>query len=67
MARDWALRPAGEIVRSVLHDVKDGDIILFHDYVVGKSPTPTALRLLLPRLVEMGYSFVTVSELTADN
>lgn len=65
--RDWALRPAGEIVRSVLHDVKDGDIILFHDYVVGKSPTPTALRLLLPRLVEMGYSFVTVSELTADN
>ncbi len=63
--RDWAHTPVDEIVKNVLSNVKDGDIILFHDFVAGKSPTPDALREIIPALVDEGYNFVTVSELIA--
>ncbi len=60
---DWAHTPAVEIAESVLSTVKGGDILLFHDFVAGDSPTPEALRMILPTLIEDGYTFVTVSEL----
>ena len=48
--------------------IKSGDIILFHDYVSGESPTPAALRMIIPELLNRGYEFVTVSELiSGDN
>jgi peptidoglycan/xylan/chitin deacetylase (PgdA/CDA1 family) len=40
-----------------------GDIILMHDGIKCNSPTPQALRILIPALLERGYRFVTVSEL----
>ncbi len=61
--RDWAHTPKDEIVKNVLSSVKDGDIILFHDYVANESPTPDALREIIPVLLDEGYNFVTVSEL----
>ena len=61
--RDWDHTPAEHIVQSVKQTVKSGDIILFHDYIASPSPTPDALRCLIPSLLEMGYQFVTVSEL----
>lgn len=62
--RDWAHTPVNAIVENVLSSVKEGDIILFHDQVGGKpSPTPEALRILIPALLNEGYEFVTVSEL----
>lgn len=61
--RDWAHTPTPNIVRHVLDTVQDGDIILFHDYVVGDSPTPAALRQLLPALLARGFQPVTISEL----
>lgn len=61
--RDWAHTPSEEIIENVLNSVKGGDIILFHDYVSGNSPTPEALRIIIPALLEEGYEFVTVSEL----
>lgn len=61
--RDWAHTPAVEIAENVLSTVKGGDILLFHDYVAGDSPTPEALRMVIPALIEDGYTFVTVSEL----
>lgn len=61
--RDWAHTPTEEIVENVLSSVKGGDIILFHDYVSGDSPTPDALRMIIPTLLDEGYEFVTVSEL----
>ncbi len=61
--RDWSRPPVPQIVRAVMNRVTDGDIILFHDYVVGGSSTPAALRNLLPRLLAAGYSPVTVSDL----
>ncbi len=64
--RDWAHTPVEDIVENVLTGVESGDIILFHDYVTSPSPTPAALRQIIPTLLERGYEFVTVSELLAD-
>lgn len=61
--RDWAHTTPEAIFENVKENVKSGDIILFHDYVVGSSPTCDALRLVLPYLKERGFKTVTVSEL----
>jgi len=61
--RDWAHTPSDDIVNNVLSSVEGGDIILFHDFVSGESPTPDALRRIIPVLLREGYEFVTVSEL----
>ncbi len=60
---DWAHTPSEQIAENILASVKGGDIILFHDYVSGGSPTPEALRIIIPELISRGYNFVTVSEL----
>jgi len=60
---DWAHTPTEKIVQNVLSSVEAGDIVLFHDFVAGASPTPEALREIIPVLIERGYEFVTVSEL----
>lgn len=61
--RDWSKPPVSSVVNTVLGNLQNGDIILFHDYNTKGSPTPDALRVILPELKERGYSFVTVSEL----
>ena len=53
--RDWAHTPADDIVKKALKTIKSGDIILFHDYVTSPSPTPDALRSLIPTLLSEGY------------
>ena len=63
---DWAHTPSEKIAENVLSSVQGGDIILFHDYVSGKSPTPDALRIIIPELIRQGYTFVTVSELIGE-
>ncbi|MBB6670551.1 polysaccharide deacetylase family protein [Cohnella nanjingensis] len=60
---DWSRPGVGHIVRGALGDVRNGDIILFHDYVHGPTQTIAALRQILPKLAKDGYRFVTVSEL----
>ena len=60
--RDWSCPSVDTVVDTVLKNIQNGDIILFHDYNSGKSPTPDALRIILPKLREMGYRIVTVSE-----
>lgn len=61
--RDWAHTAVEDIVENVLTNTGPGDIVLFHDFIGGHSPTPEALRRILPVLIERGYSFCTVSEL----
>jgi peptidoglycan/xylan/chitin deacetylase (PgdA/CDA1 family) len=63
--RDWASVSVDSVVNTVLSGVKNGDIILFHDYVAGKSPTAEALEILIPKLQAQGYQFVTVSDLAS--
>ena len=43
--------------------LKAGDIVLMHDYIGRGSQTAEALEALLPKLLERGFEFVTVSEL----
>lgn len=61
--KDWSKPSVNYIVNLVLDNLQDGDIILFHDFNTKGSPTPEALRILLPKLKERGYKFVTVSTL----
>ena len=64
-SRDWQLPPAQRIADSMLANLSQGDILLFHDYNRRHSPTPQALEILIPKLLEEGYRFVTVSQLFA--
>ena len=60
---DWAHTPADKISASVVSSLDKGDIILMHDYTSHGNSAPEALRVIIPRLLELGYEFVTVSEL----
>lgn len=61
--RDWENTSAETMVKTVMMNIKGGSIILFHDYMSKKSHTLEALEILLPKLLDRGYEFVTVSEL----
>ncbi|MGQ9916424.1 MAG: polysaccharide deacetylase family protein [Bryobacteraceae bacterium] len=67
IARDWELDAEG-IVAHVAPRVSPGAILCFHDgrgmrHCPDISPTLGALQRLLPRWLEEGYEFLTVSEL----
>lgn len=64
--KDWSRPGVGFIVNKVLNNVRNGDIILLHDYVSGNSQTIQALEAILPVLSKRGYEFVTVSELLSN-
>lgn len=61
--RDWAKEPTNKIVENVEKHVRNGSIILFHDYTVKGAHTLDALKILIPKLIDSGYEFVTVSDL----
>lgn len=61
--RDWARTPPQKIADHVINKISSGDIILMHDYIGKNSPTAEALELFIPKLLDMGYKFVVVSEL----
>lgn len=61
---DWKHPTSEEIVQTVESNVQCGDIILCHDFIGGApSPTPAAIRRIIPDLLKRGYEFVSVSEL----
>lgn len=57
---DWKGLTAEEIVKRVTKNVKNGSIILLHN---GAENTAKAMPTLLCELKNMGYEFVTVSDL----
>ena len=63
---DWATG-AGDtpekVANYVLSGMRDGAIILLHDVQPDPHPTPEALDTLIPVLKNMGYEFVTLSDL----
>jgi polysaccharide deacetylase family sporulation protein PdaB len=60
--KDWSCPPTASVVDKVVTEIKPGSIVLLHDgqYPL---PTPKALGIIIDRLRERGYEFVTVSEL----
>ncbi len=61
--RDWAGTSTEKIVSGILENIEPGDIILMHDYTGKNCHTIEALKSIIPKLIEKGYTFVTVSEL----
>lgn len=59
--KDWKNPSPNNIADEIINNVKSGDIILLHDY--GTENTVKALDMILPKLKEKGYKFVTVSQL----
>lgn len=57
---DWKTRNTQSTIDSVLNTLQDGNIVLMHDI---HSPTVDAAIQLIPKLTEMGYQLVTVSEM----
>jgi peptidoglycan-N-acetylglucosamine deacetylase len=67
LGRDWRL-PAAEVTERLLSRAENGAIFCLHDgrertTVPDISNTIAAVRELVPRLADAGYSFCTVSEL----
>ncbi len=62
-SRDWENPGTRTIVRRVLAQSRNGDIILFHDQGGSRAQTVASLKQILPELRHMGFEFVTVSEL----
>jgi peptidoglycan/xylan/chitin deacetylase (PgdA/CDA1 family) len=67
---DWAGTPTRVIARRILRFVSPGAIILLHDSGAllkseghSRMNTVKALEIVIPKLLEWGYRFVTVSEL----
>ena len=60
---DWNTSNTSVIVKRVLKEVEDGDIILLHD--ASKSSVDAALQII-DQLQKEGYLFVTVEELILD-
>lgn len=58
--KDWAIQDAQTVERKVISCVRDGDVILLHD--MSDSSVEAAL-VIVDRLQEQGYRFVTVSQL----
>ena len=61
--RDWAGASVDTIISGIVKNISPGDIILMHDYTGKHAHTIEALRIMIPKLLEMGYSFVSVSDL----
>ncbi len=63
-ANDWDQSTTAEQrAAAILNNVRDGSIILLHDVQPLPHPTPEALDIIIPALLEQGYKFVTLSEL----
>lgn len=56
---DWKKPPASAIESRVLSKAENGALVLMHP----TEPTQTALRRILPGLLQKGYALITVSQL----
>lgn len=59
---DWSHPDEKTICQNVLSQIKDGDIIIFHD---DNQQTISALKTIITELKQRGFQFVTVSQLSA--
>ena len=58
---DWRTNSDAELIcDTVLKQVEDGDVIVFHD---DNQKTVNALKVLLPALREKGFQFVTLTQM----
>jgi chitin deacetylase len=63
VAWDWTSPGVQKIVDNVLNDVKPGSIILLHDGCGNEQDVIAASDIIITKLKEQGYQFLTISEL----
>lgn len=61
-SNDWRDRDVDQVLINTMPDVRDGSIILMHDYLT-HSTTKEALPEIIQSLKRQGYTFVTIDEL----
>lgn len=61
--KDYLQPPASTIANTVISQAKSGAIVLLHDGGGSRHNTIKALNLIIPKLKQQGYSFVTVPQL----
>ncbi|WP_293336986.1 polysaccharide deacetylase family protein [Microcoleus sp. CAWBG58] len=61
--KDFLQPPASAIARSVLSQAKSGAIVLLHDGGGDRQETVEAVSVIIPKLKQQGYRFVTVPQL----
>ena len=59
-SQDWSNRDADITYSRIVDNVSDGDIVLMHSLYMSSAE---ATQKLVPKLMDMGYQLVTVSEL----
>lgn len=59
-SRDWQGRSAQDMAETIIKNVKNGSILLFHN---DTDNTPQALEIIIPALINQGYSFKKVSDI----
>lgn len=57
---DWKERDAQKVSKIIIDNAADGAIVLMHDLY---GTTADAVEIAVPKLIEMGYRLVTVSEM----
>ncbi len=64
--RDWSNPGVDTMVNTIENKIQNGNIVILHDYNTvrnDKSQTIETLEIVIPKLKEKGYKFVTISEL----
>lgn len=59
-SNDWRNLSKETIINNVLSELKDGNIILFHDT---KQKTLEIIKILIPKIKEQGYAITSIKEL----
>ncbi|NLB88652.1 MAG: polysaccharide deacetylase family protein, partial [Syntrophomonadaceae bacterium] len=62
-SRDWKGKSAAQISDHIEKHISPGQIIILHDGSPNGIETAKALDILIPKLKEEGYEFVTITEL----
>ena len=60
---DWKDPGVNVIANKVINGIEEGNIVLFHDGGGNREQTVKALEIIVPKLKEQGYTFITVSEM----
>ncbi len=60
---DWVRPGVPTVVQRILQQVKNGSLIVLHDGACGGQDVAATTQVLIPRLLQQGYQFVTVETL----
>ncbi|MGB3756449.1 MAG: polysaccharide deacetylase family protein [Rivularia sp. (in: cyanobacteria)] len=60
---DWVNPGVAKVVNRVMDNLENGSLIVLHDGACGGQNVAEIAQIIIPRLLEQGYSFVTIDTL----